>query len=257
MQNTGIKYIEYEPAAYLKDYIKAYWLFQVKTSVIRTCEIVPDGYFDLIVVIRSGNIISTRLTGIWSKSVKVEYHEDTEVFGIRFKPLALYGLLNISISEVLDGSDECDLRFLGISKSQFADLYYQNPVMLFKYFDTWFLNKLENKNIDSRIKHLFLLVDNSSGARKVTEISKEIGISARQLQRNVTNMLGIGLKEYSKIVRLRSTLYKVKKDKTDYYPYFDQSHFIRDVKGYTGYTPEEINPGKNVRFIQYYDFIGL
>ncbi len=66
--------------------------------------------------------------------------------------------------------------------------------------------------------------------------------------------MGIGLKEYSKIVRLRKTLRKVKHDKNDYYPYFDQSHFIREVKEHTGLTPQKMDLNNNVRFIQYYSF---
>jgi AraC-like DNA-binding protein len=32
--------------------------------------------------------------------------------------------------------------------------------------------------------------------------------------------------------------------------YFDQAHFIKEIKKYTGTTPKELHKNENVRFLQ-------
>lgn len=45
-----------------------------------------------------------------------------------------------------------------------------------------------------------------------------------------------------------------KTDKSRYDAYFDQAHFIKNFKAYTGFTPSRLELADNVRFLQYFDF---
>ena len=79
-------------------------------------------------------------------------------------------------------------------------------------------------------------------------------LSPRHLHKLVSKMLGIGIKEYSKIIRLKKSLLDIKDDQSNYSNYYDQSHFIRELKQYTGLTPQKMDLKNNDRFIQYYYF---
>ena len=116
MTANKITYREFEPDFRLKDFIKSYWYFNIRTNSIKPFDILPDGYFDLLVVIKENRIVSTRLTGIWSKSITISYSENTEVFGIRFKPISICGLFKFTIKESLDNSQNVTLKDF--------DLYY-------------------------------------------------------------------------------------------------------------------------------------
>ena len=59
------------------------------------------------------------------------------------------------------------------------------------------------------------------------------------------------LKEFLKIVRCNSAYKNISNGnlspQTDY---FDQAHFIKEIKKYTGTTPKELHKNKNDRFLQ-------
>ncbi len=213
----------------------------------------PDGYFDLLVVIKENRIVDTRLTGIWSKSVSISYSENTEVFGIRFKPLSIGGLFKFNIKEALDDYQNITLKDFDLSEQILIDSLNGFPEFLVNYLDKQFLQLISNRS-DERLKKCFELIENSDGNIKVDKISQTIGLSPRQLHRLVSNMIGIGIKDYSKIIRFKKSLRDVKNNKSDYFHYYDQSHYIREIKQFTGLTPEKLDLKNNDRFIQYYDF---
>jgi len=81
----------------------------------------------------------------------------------------------------------------------------------------------------------------------VSQLAKKIGLSQRQLSRRFQQHVGLSPKEYLRVSRFTHSLQHLKR-----YPacslteiayesrYFDQAHFIRDYKEYTGYTPGEV-----------------
>ncbi len=254
MTVNKITYREFEPDLRLKDYIKSYWYFNIRTNSIKPFDILPDGYFDLLVVIKENRIISTQLTGIWSKSISISYSENTDVFGIRFKPLSIGGLFKFNIKESLDASQNVMLKDFDLNKQILIDCLNGFPEFLVDYLNKQFLQLIPNNKTDKRLKKCFDLIDTSIGNITVDEISNTIGLSARQLYRLINNMIGIGIKDYSKIVRFKNSLRDVKNNKSDYFHYYDQSHYIREIKQFTGMTPEKLDLKNNDRFIQYYDF---
>lgn len=254
MSVNKIIYREFEPDLRLKDYIKSYWYFGIQTNTQKPFDILPDGYFDLLVVIKANRIVDTRLTGIWSKSISISYSENTEVFGIRFKPLSIGGLFKFNIKESLNGYQSITLKDFDLNEQILIDGLNGFPEFLVNYLDKQFLKLIPQNKPDKRLKKCFELIDTSTGNITVDEISKTIGLSSRQLHRLVSNMIGIGIKDYSKIVRFKKSLREVKNHKPDYFNYYDQSHYIREIKQFTGFTPEKLDLKNNDRFIQYYDF---
>ena len=254
MPTNKIIYREFEPDARLKDYIKCYWYFSIRTNTEKPFDILPDGYFDLLVVIRQNRIIDTRLTGVWNKSISVSYFEDTEIFGIRFKPLSIGGLFRFNVKDFLNDYQRIPLKEFDLNEQILLDSLNGFPEYLVNYLDKMFLRIKSHTNSDKRLKKCFELIDTSAGNIKVDEISQTIGLSSRQIQRLLNNMIGIGVKDYSKLVRFRKSLRDIKNNKKDYFHYYDQSHYIRDIKKFTGRTPEKLDLKDNVRFIQYYNF---
>ena len=254
MNVNSIVYREFEPDLRLKDYIKSYWYFSIQTSTPKAFDILPDGYFDLLVVIKDNRVVDTLLTGIWSKSISINYSENTEVFGIRFKPLSIGGLFKFNVSDFVDGHQCLALDDLNMSEQVFMDNLNGLSGFLVNYLNKHFLRLALQNSTDQRLKKCFDLIDNSVGNAKVDDISKAIGISSRQLRRMVCKMIGIGIKDYAKIVRFKKSLRDLQNNKSDYFHYYDQSHYIREIKQFTGETPEQLDLKNNDRFIQYYNF---
>ena len=104
--------------------------------------------------------------------------------------------------------------------------------------------------IDNRKLKLFEFVYQHQ-LKTVSEISTQIFWSSRQINRYFNSQFGIPLKEFLKIVRCNATYQEISngnlKPQNDF---FDQAHFIKEIKKYTGATPKELHKNKNDRFLQ-------
>ena len=106
------------------------------------------------------------------------------------------------------------------------------------------------KEIDKRKSNLFELVYQDK-ITTVSELSEEIHWSSRQINRYFNSQFGFPLKEFLKIVRCNASYDHVSKGQlSPQEDYFDQSHFIKDIKTYTGTTPKKLYKNKNDRFLQ-------
>lgn len=95
----------------------------------------------------------------------------------------------------------------------------------------------------------------SGGLIAVSKLSTEIGISQRQLSRRFQQNVGLSPKEYLRVFKFICSLQHLKK-----YPrisltevacqsgYYDQAHFIRDYKEYTGHSPGEVVKKQHILF---------
>ncbi|MNY46150.1 HTH-type transcriptional activator Btr [compost metagenome] len=95
----------------------------------------------------------------------------------------------------------------------------------------------------------------SGGLITVGKLSTEIGLSQRQLSRRFQENIGLSPKAYLRVSRFVQSLQHLKK-----YPlisltevayqsgYYDQAHFIRDYKVYTGHSPSEVLNAPHILF---------
>ncbi|MGE8425120.1 MAG: AraC family transcriptional regulator, partial [Sphingobacterium siyangense] len=68
--------------------------------------------------------------------------------------------------------------------------------------------------------------------------------------RYFNQQFGLSLKSYCNILRFRSSLDHIAKGKL--FPeehFFDQTHFIKEIKKFSGVVPKELLKNKNDRFI--------
>ncbi len=86
----------------------------------------------------------------------------------------------------------------------------------------------------------------ANGQLQVYELSKQININRRQLERKFSSTIGLSPKQLSKTIRLQATLKMLlNKQFTSLTAlayegdYYDQAHFIKDFKEFTGLTPKE------------------
>ncbi len=108
---------------------------------------------------------------------------------------------------------------------------------------------------DKLITHCLQTIANSPEPVSVKWLTTEMGISQRQLARRFQQAVGLSPMEYISVNRFINSLKHLKK-----YPaesltsvayesgYYDQSHFIRDYKSYTGHTPGEVIQAENILY---------
>ncbi|PID67882.1 MAG: AraC family transcriptional regulator [Flavobacteriia bacterium] len=238
-------YKEVKPRGFLENFIQCFWTYQTTDKAIQHT-ILPDGYFDWIAEYDNNVLTAVKLTGIWTTPKHLVIPKNKTYVAIRFKLLAAEYLLHRDIKSILDTDVRLPFDFWQINNYQSHD------------FDTFVKDtttRIEQsvkhlKTIDDRKLKLFDLVYHER-INTVAELSEKVVWSSRQINRYFNTQYGFPLKEFLKIVRFKASYKDLSKGVL--YPdkaYFDQSHFIKEVKKYAGVTPKELHKNKNDRFLQ-------
>ncbi len=214
-----------------------------KQSVQHT--ILPDGYFDLVVELRNNRIQEIKLTGIWTIAVDVTTPADTTLLAMRFKPLATLLFPDFNFNTLLNTSVVLINNFadLDTNSLDFPDFC--------KHMEQYLLRQLNKQKV---VDHRKIILFQEILERKnfsVQALATKSCMTSRQINRYFSTTFGLPLKTYLNIVRLRTTYKNLARQ--ELYPantYFDQAHYIKEIKKYTGLTPKTLSRNKNDRFLQ-------
>lgn len=241
-----MSYREKHTKGFISNFIKSFWSFE---NTERECsyEILPDGFFDLIFEVQNERIKEIYLTGVWTKQIKISIPKNTKLIGVRFKLIAAEYIFKQSIKPLKNTKTELPKTFLGAQNLPIGD---------FEKFTSSLSQKiqysLKNINeIDSRKFNLFQRLYELKGEITVKEISESICWSSRQINRYFNNRFGFSLKTFCNILKCNSSFVEIANGRL--FPekeYYDQAHFIKQIKRYTGTTPKDLYQNKNDRFLQ-------
>ncbi|UJH68627.1 AraC family transcriptional regulator [Allomuricauda sp. SCSIO 65647] len=104
-----------------------------------------------------------------------------------------------------------------------------------------FSEQKEDSNVDPRILFVLQNIMTNEGNISIGQVNGQLNLSKRRLQQLFQKHLGLTLKSYSKVVKMQSHMFKLLNGKSlDYIVpdgYYDQSHFIHDMKEQTSMSP--------------------
>ncbi len=100
-------------------------------------------------------------------------------------------------------------------------------------------DKAQDKLVQAAMQHIY----NASGDIRITDLAARLHTSASPLEKRFRSVTGATPKKFASIVRMKALLHGHKTGKlTDMAyraGYFDQAHFIKDFKSFTGSTPSD------------------
>ncbi len=242
-----LKYREHKPSKFLNQFVECFWEYE-NTGDERKHTILPDGMFELISEYNSDTHTRLILTGIWTEPIDVTIPKNGKILGIRFKLLAAEFIFPEQVKQLQNKSliilqPRCNLE--AYTKNNFEFFITKTTACINKD-----INNLNLPKVDKRKLKLFDLIYNKR-CYSVEELSQAVSWSSRQINRYFNNQFGFSLKEYLKILRCSNSYREISNGilspKKDYY---DQSHFIKEIKKYTGTTPKKLYQNKNDRFLQ-------
>lgn len=134
----------------------------------------------------------------------------------------------------------------------------QERINLVEIFLLNSLSRLET--IDHIVRSTVETILTGNGQLSINELSGQINVNRRQLERKFHLAIGLSPKKLSKIIRLQVALSNLlAKGSTSFTSlayendYYDQAHFIKDFKELVGVTPKEFY-GKHLKMSSF--FIG-
>ncbi len=240
-----MNYKEIKVQGFLEHFIQCFWYYEnMEGETYHT--ILPDGHFDLLVLFIEDKLAGITLTGIWTEPKNIYIRKNTKYFAIRFKLLAAEYLFKREIKTLLNNMTDLPDDYWGI------DCYKSTE------FDR-FVNHI-TKNIESSLKRCseidkrkLQLFDLAYHHRvgTVAELSNRTSWNTRSINRYFNARFGFSLKEFLRILRLKTSYKDIAKGTLQPNDqYFDQSHFIKEVKKYAGVTPKELYKNNCDRFLQ-------
>lgn len=255
-----MKHKIFEPQADLAAFVKCYWTLESAfedTPLKNT--IIPDGTMKLIFHYGSSykhhindqeSIILPKcfLIGQLTKPYVVEPLGNTGSFVVRFQPNGFQAFANIAIKEIQNTAVPLDKLF-GKEGGEIGKqiLNAKTTSQRIALIEEFLLNKLTDRiTIDNIVTSTVETILNAKGQFSVNELSKQSNINRRQLTRKFSSTIGLSPKQLSKTIRIQRSLKTLlTKELTSFTDlayeneYFDQAHFIKDFKEFTGLTPKE------------------
>ena len=258
-----------EPLPQLKGIINKMWLFESSSRAPAEDMkmIVPNGMAKLTVPFRNGVSGKNKdyfhlskesqitLIGIQDipAIVDVEYDAPHGNIGIEFSPLGTYRLFQLRQAELKNKLFLLE-EILGKSASVIQEIIANTEIVDKKVqlIQGYLVRLFTKSQPDPILDYCIGQIENSKGLITVTELERKTGYSGRWLYEKFIEKVGISPKNLSSIVRFNQIYEEWAKSsgtdflKEDIYDYFyDQAHFIKDFKRFTGFSPMKFVKSEN------------
>ncbi|MET0243435.1 MAG: AraC family transcriptional regulator [Flavitalea sp.] len=260
----NITYREFSPSLLLQPYVDCYWIqtfsgFDGEISPDQRC--LPLGMMEIIVHLDSNRceiyengkwtrLPSIFIAGMYRETVVWRSTSDARKFGIRLKP-ETFPLLFKTPAALVFSDYTATENLIGNVANELAEQLCEaaNTAALIAVAEAFLFSRLkagrpENNYIIAAAR----LIRQSKGQCSIDDISRQVYVSIRQLQRSFQDKIGTSPKTYQRIIRFRTACEQL--DKVDdlggwaglsyELGYSDQSHFLREFKEFTGSVPNHI-----------------
>ena len=249
------------PEQELVDYVAQIWVFESRGGIPLTDSrlIVPDGRAKIILPYKSavcatvggqrlnGKQEHVFLVGIQSNPVTIASTSMvTGTIGIELTPKALYRLFRLNMRDLTNSM----VGFEDIFGSAGARLQQwigqvDDPQSKIKLLQGFLSQRLHQEVKDySVLDHVVDAVTQAQGMISVRKLETQTGYTKRYLDMLFREHVGPSPKSLATILRFQSAYRSWMRDKAPSFAgsdllgyYYDQSHFIREFKRFTGFTP--------------------
>ena len=240
--NFSYKFIK--PGELLADFVESIGMFHTTSVEAKEVVVIPDGRIDLFFTQSASAPFRVVLTGLETEPKQRSIPPQTIFFDINFKPLAVEYILQTSIADSLNSAKNLPADFWNFNADDLKDFdaFYEKASQK--------ITALLPAAIDERKRKLFELIYASNGEMSVKELSEKVYWSSRQINRYFNQQFGLSLKAYCNILRFRKSLEHIAQGKL--FPelnFTDQTHFIKEIKKFSGVVPKELSKNKNDRFV--------
>ncbi len=248
-------YKQKEPIQELSEVIKSFWMIDSEGDAsIREEKIIPDGYPEMI--FHYGDSFRAKISNEWSIQQKdllagqisnfffLENTGKVGMFALKFQPWALRKLFAIKIANYTDKVLPIDvdisailqaIKQVAIAPSSFDEKTIAIENILLEF--------IQDDSTKSKGEQATAMIIHHNGAITLQHVEEQIGISERSLERYFKEYIGLTPKFYCRIIRFAYIFSLVNQGNINWSDvsflagFYDQSHFIKNFKEFTGEEP--------------------
>jgi AraC-like DNA-binding protein len=244
------------PCRPLSPYVRSYWHFRRPEPLHNQREVYvhPRGGFSIVFNLGDrlqldGQSVSEPifLDAANTVSRKFRFQGHVELVGIRFHEGGAYPFLGVPLNELRDQVTLlATLHKPGLLQLHARLLETALLPARIHLLEEWLLRRLVlDHERNPLIPASLALLQGSGGQMPVSELSEELAVSQRHLERLYQSQVGVSPKQFARLVRIERARLALKQLSDDSSTadvavdlgFYDQSHFIRQFRAVVGVTP--------------------
>jgi len=244
----------YTPSARLVPFIKEYLLIESSEETIS--QTLPDT--SVVMSFRYAGTVAktdgevheiipaTAATGLRKSARQFLYQPGTSNLLVLFKEGGIATFSNMPANELFGYSIDSENIF---SRTELSEVLQQlaaagNNGARIQVIEQFLLARIRDKKTDLLVANAAHLIRQQKGLVRIKDLASSLYISQDPFEKRFRNQIGATPKQYASIVRLRSLIadhssYNSLTEACYAAGYFDQSHFIRDFRLFTGRSPKD------------------
>ncbi len=256
-----MNYQTYPPSPSLDSWVSCYWTLEVPAQADSPRQrIIPDGCIEMAFIL--GDDIKRYTSGtefilqpramVLGQTIKPFYIEPTgyvNTFAIRFFPYGFASFVDVPLKSLANIETPIDQLFKPKAALPLKQRIIQaeDTVERIEIIEEFLLEQLLTRAaIDKVVQITVDALLATKGSTPIQAILKEEPSRRRHLERMFRKQIGISPKQLGKVIRLQTALKMLIDPKQDNLTaiayesdYYDQAHFIKDFREFTGTSPRE------------------
>jgi AraC-like DNA-binding protein len=256
-----MNYQTFRPHSNLESLVKCYWTLEVPAQKNSQRQlIIPDGCIEMIFILgddikrytsEDKFIIQPRemILGQITEPFFIEPTGYVNSFAVRFYPYGFANFVSTPTKQLANKETPVELLFGEKPSKELRQniIRATDTRRRIEIVEDFLLDKLNDKaNIDKIVKTTIDTILLTKGSTAINTILKDDLSKRRQLERKFIKKVGISPKQLGKVIRLQTALKMLLNRQSENLTeiayeseYYDQAHFIKDFKEFTGTTPKE------------------
>ncbi len=185
------------------------------------------------------------ITGLWDAVRTHAHSRDHAVVIAGFTATGAAALLRQPLNEFANATTDLDTvlgRSAGVDRlnDQLAEAASHDE--RFGLVEDFLMARIKDARLDGLVAAAVALIERSQGVVRMESVARQVGLSQSALERRFRQQIGASPRRFTSLVRLRNVV-RLAETGTDLTTishatgYYDQSHFIKDFKRFTGQAP--------------------
>ncbi|MXN92024.1 helix-turn-helix domain-containing protein [Flavobacterium sp. Sd200] len=243
----------YSPCAALQPYIKYFAVSEQQeaqnyTVLPGTALVMGFQYRGILSQVEGNRVTALASAGITGLMDTYRVFKNSESIGtvlVYFKETGAANFFKIPLNELFSESVGM-YNFIAPStleniSNSLANAY--TDAQRITVIEQFLISQLHSLSTDRLIEEAVRLITLTNGTMRIKELAQKLHISQSPLEKRFRKTVGATAKKFSSIIRIHSLIDFANNGNDIAYAahnagYYDQSHFIKDFKTFTGQTPE-------------------
>lgn len=250
-------YCEHKPHPILQEAVKCFWTHEASYSPDKIQPITPDGCIELIFNFGSPYLLVSRtppqslpaaiVVGFQKETLPISVDGTVKVVAARLSPWGALSLLEDEVRALTGKIKDLDHSWSALARDLQDHVTQGGYEAAWHSLQNYLIQKILARAYDAKlVQSAMKLLFHTNGQCRIEELADYCQTSVRQLQRHFDQAIGVSPKFYARTIRFeqaqRRLMFHPETDLTELAydcGYFDQAHFIKEFRAFTGRTPTQ------------------